>query len=232
MSKFHEAATTHEETFPLTNRIEELESLLKSYQDQLAQTKSTLIRERATRNTGDSSSNERILELKSSPSNIEQQCRLKDLERLRIENRDLLDELKSYQYDDTVNVGEKRKRELNEASSSSILPSTSSETTVSSSPLSSPSLVQVIKIPQSTLDNLQTQVETLKNEVASREKRILRVGQVKNKETMIYKCHLLIEEMDDSRFLMLLYLYMCFSFFLKKRWQREKLMDLWNKYEI
>ncbi|KAI9491781.1 hypothetical protein BDB00DRAFT_472600 [Zychaea mexicana] len=184
MSKLEEEATTSEDkTFPLTHRIEELESLLKEYQGQLAQTKNTLIRERAQRATApppSSSSSfvsssggvesqqqhatdERILELKSSPANIEQQCRSEELSRLRTENRQLLAQLLLYQqdnYDDTVDVGEKRKREVGGSSSGEQLGDG-----------------HTIKIPRVTLDTLEQDKEQLKSEKAGLEKRIRRLNE-------------------------------------------------------
>ncbi|KAI9251906.1 hypothetical protein BDA99DRAFT_563592 [Phascolomyces articulosus] len=172
MSKVEEAtATPHEETFPLTQRIEQLETLLKEYQEQLAQTKSTLIRERAQRTLASSSSfssdgSGRILELKSSPANLEQQCRAEELNRLLTENRELLNTLRSYQedsYDDTVGLGEKRKRELGAIEHSS----TDQQVQITT-----------IKVPSITLDNLQAQIDKVKSDVAQRDKRILRLTQV------------------------------------------------------
>ncbi|KAI8148742.1 hypothetical protein BJV82DRAFT_589441 [Fennellomyces sp. T-0311] len=158
MFKLEEEATTNNDEFPLTQRISELHSLLKKYQDDLSMTKHRLILERSQSTTQQETG--RVLELKRSPSRLSEESRTQELERLRQENRALLDEIQNLQsegYSDAAGLGEKRKREAGEASS------TEQDT---------------VKVPTITLDNFRTQIRELQDTIIRKEKRIDRLHTV------------------------------------------------------
>ena len=89
ISKVEEAnaSTSDSNDFPLTQRLAELEKLLKDQQQELSSTRAQLVEANASIFTG------RILELKSNPASTEQHVRQEQLENLRLENRQLLKEL-------------------------------------------------------------------------------------------------------------------------------------------
>ncbi|KAI7873925.1 hypothetical protein K492DRAFT_241096 [Lichtheimia hyalospora FSU 10163] len=89
ISKVEEAnaSTSDSNDFPLTQRLAELETLLKDQQQELSSTRAQLVEANASIFTG------RILELKSNPASTEQHVRQEQLESLRLENRQLLKEL-------------------------------------------------------------------------------------------------------------------------------------------
>ncbi|CDH61045.1 predicted protein [Lichtheimia corymbifera JMRC:FSU:9682] len=89
ISKVEEAnaSTSDSNDFPLTQRLAELETLLKEHQQELSSTRAQLAEAKASIFTG------RILELKSNPASMEQHVRQEQLESLRLENRQLLKEL-------------------------------------------------------------------------------------------------------------------------------------------
>lgn len=71
----------------MTQRLAELETLLKEHQQELSSTRAQLAEAKASIFNG------RILELKSNPASMEQHVRQEQLENLRLENRQLLKEL-------------------------------------------------------------------------------------------------------------------------------------------
>lgn len=126
----------------MTQRLAELEALLKEHQQELSNTRAQLAEAKSSVFTG------RLLELKSNPASIEQHVRQEQLENLRLENRQLLKEL----FDKDNNQQQQ--------------------------PLDDDNEEQRIIIPKSTIENLQSETETLKAKIASKEKRILRLQQV------------------------------------------------------
>lgn len=149
----------------MTKRIEQLESLIKQYQETLAAQEVS----KEAEISREESDNERILELKDNPYSKEQAVRKEQLTRLRQENAELLKQIEDMRESVlTTPFEKKRKRSMYEDQA------TSEDNDDDDSDESN----DRVTIPKITLHNLHGQIDELKQVVAQRDKRILRLNQV------------------------------------------------------
>lgn len=149
----------------MTKRIEQLESLIKQYQETLAAQEVS----KEAEISREESDNERILELKDNPYSKEQAVRKEQLTRLRQENAELLKQIEDMRESVlTTPLEKKRKRSMYEDQA------TSEDNDDDDSDESN----DRVTIPKITLHNLHGQIDELKQVVAQRDKRILRLNQV------------------------------------------------------